>query len=520
MLSTTPAQEHSARVRMPCPGIAPPRRGIAIVLLHSGRVSAVQQRRIPALATRPVGVLLLISAVGVLTTAAAVPPARLVRFSEVRPILTELTGRLPPQLNSLSAAQLEGAWPGWVAAHDREVRARLDRGDEDTIVNWMLFGTSFTSRPQAVLGAVESGTASDQELVLRRTIELIQGRLDDLVKALAAPGTDERRLFARALLQRRGLRFATVAELDAVRDHLLGAMMRVAAEQEQIDQELAATSNRDPMTEFVRRSRLFRTRGLSLDTSVAANYSVEQTLAAMKARGRLTPGAVRRVAIVGPGLDFADKDVGFDVYAQQTLQPFAVLDALDRLGLAPASGTEIVALDISPRIIDHITQARARAARNAGYTLNLALTRKVPWLPEVRAYWQTLGERIGAPVPALPSKAIAGLAAVRAVRVRPSAVRRLSVLDVNIVTDRLEVEPFDLVIATNVFIYYDLLDQALALSNVEAMLKPGGFLLANFSAPALSSLTIRPVETTTTLYARTGTENIRDFMVWYQAATR
>ena len=251
------------------------------------------------------------------------------------------------------------------------------------------------------------------------------------------------------------------------------------------------------MTEFVRRSRLFRTRGLSLDTSLVANYSVEQTLAAIKARGLLAPGAVRRVAIVGPGLDFADKDVGLDVYPQQTLQPFAVLDALDRLGLAPSSGAEIVALDISPRIVDHVTRARARAVKNVGYTLNLALPKSVPWLPEVRAYWQTFGDRIGAPVPAPPaSKAIADLADVRAVRVRPSVVKRLSVLNVNMVTDRLDAEPFDLVIATNVFIYYDVLDQALALSNVEAMLKPGGFLLANFSAPELASLRIRRVDTT------------------------
>ncbi len=78
-------------------------------------------------------------------------------------------------------------------------------------------------------------------------------------------------------------------------------------------------------------------------------------------------------------------------------------------------------------------------------------------------------------------------------------------LDVNIVTDRLDGEAFDLVIATNVFIYYDVLEQALAMSNVEAMLKPGAFLLANFSAPNLTSLTIRPVETTTTLYARART---------------
>ena len=109
---------------------------------------------------------------------------------------------------------------------------------------------------------------------------------------------------------------------------------------------------------------------------------------------------------------------------------------------------------------------------------------------------------------------------MRAVRVRPSVVKRLSVLNVNMVTDRLDAEPFDLVIATNVFIYYDVLDQTLALSNVEAMLKPGGFLLANFSAPELASIRIRRVDTTTTLYARTATENIRDFMVWYQAATK
>ena len=469
---------------------------------------------------RIVGVLLLIMTSGVLAAVAAVAPARFVRFSEARPILTELAGKLPPELNSLTQTQLEAAWPGWIAAHDRDVRARLDQGDEDTIVNWMLFGTSFTSRPRAVLGVVESGAAGDQELVLRRTIELIQGRLDDLVKALAAPGTDERRLFARALLQRRGLRFATAADRDAVREHLLGAMMRVAGEQEQIDQELAATSDRDGTTEFVRRSRLFRTRGLSLDTSLVANYSVEQALAAMNAQGVLAPGAVRRVAIVGPGLDFADKDVGFDFYPQQTLQPFAALDSLERLGLAPSSGSEIVALDISPRIVDHVKRAQARAVKNVSYTLNLPLPKSVPWLPEVRTYWKSFGDRIGAPATTPTSKATVDVADVRAVRIRPSAVRRLSVLDVNIVTDRLDVEPFDLVIATNVFIYYDVLDQALALANVAAMLKPGGFLLANVSVPELPSVRMRPVDTTTILYARTGTENIRDFMVWYQAATK
>jgi len=461
-----------------------------------------------------VGVLLIIAA----GAAAAAAPARFVRFSEARPILTELAGNLPPELNKLTLGQMEDGWPGWIGRHDREVRARLDQGDEDTLVNWMLFGTSFTSRPRAVLGAVESGAAGNQELVVRRTIELISGRLDDLLRALAAPGTDERRLFARALLQRKGLRFATVADTDAAREYLLAAVLRVAGEQDQIDQELGATSGGEPLTEFVRRSQLFRTRGLSLDTSLVPNYSVEQALAAMRARGLLAPGSVRRVAIVGPGLDFADKDVGFDAYPQQTLQPFAVLDSLKRLGLAPSPGDpEILLLDISPRIIDHVTQARARAAKNIGYTLNLPLSRSTPWLAEVRTYWQTFGDQIGAPAQTPASKAIADLAEVRAVRVRPSAVRRMSVMNLNIVTERLEGESFDLVIATNVFIYYDVLEQALAMSNVEAMLKPGAFLLANVSAPNLTSVTIRPVDTTTTLYARAVNENIRDFIVWYRA---
>src|ERR1051325_4223673 len=99
---------------------------------------------------RLVGVLLLITVGGVLGAAAAVSPARFVRFSEARPLLTELAGKLPTDLNTLTAAQLEAAWPRWVERRDREIRARLDQGDEDTIVNWLLFGTTFTSRPRAV----------------------------------------------------------------------------------------------------------------------------------------------------------------------------------------------------------------------------------------------------------------------------------------------------------------------------------------------------------------------------------
>src|SRR5262245_64137979 len=130
-----------------------------------------------------------------LGAAADVAPARFVRFIEARPILTELAGKLPAELSTLDPAQLERAWPAWIERHDREIRARLEQGDEDTIVNWLLFGTTFTSRPRAVLGAVESGTAADSDVVIRRGMEVIAGSLDDIMTEVATRGIDGRRLF-------------------------------------------------------------------------------------------------------------------------------------------------------------------------------------------------------------------------------------------------------------------------------------------------------------------------------------
>jgi len=61
----------------------------------------------------------------------------------------------------------------------------------------------------------------------------------------------------------------------------------------------------------------------------------------------------------------------------------------------------------------------------------------------------------------------------------------------NIVTDRLDGDGFDLIVATNVFVYYDVLDQALALANVASMLRPGGFFLTNTAMVDTSAPTLR-----------------------------
>ena len=72
---------------------------------------------------------------------------------------------------------------------------------------------------------------------------------------------------------------------------------------------------------------------------------------------------------------------------------------------------------------------------------------------------------------------------VRAVRVRPDVVLEVTPRDVNIVLERLEpladADRFDLVLATNVLVYYDSFEQTLALANIARMLRPGGFFLTN-----------------------------------------
>lgn len=61
--------------------------------------------------------------------------------------------------------------------------------------------------------------------------------------------------------------------------------------------------------------------------------------------------------------------------------------------------------------------------------------------------------------------------------------------------------------------YYDVFEQARALSNVEAMLKPGAFLLSNTTMPDLTSLSIRRVGSLGTRYTQ---DDVGDEIGWYR----
>jgi chemotaxis methyl-accepting protein methylase len=77
----------------------------------------------------------------------------------------------------------------------------------------------------------------------------------------------------------------------------------------------------------------------------------------------------------------------------------------------------------------------------------------------------------------------------KTVRVRDGAVRALRAEPLDIVTERLEGPPFDLVIATNILPYFDDVQLMLAMSNVAAMMAPGGTFLHNEPRPSVNEIT-------------------------------
>lgn len=60
-----------------------------------------------------------------------------------KPVLEGMSGALPPDLKAGGPPDA-AKWSVWVQSKDREVRERLIRGEEDTLVNLLCFGVTFT----------------------------------------------------------------------------------------------------------------------------------------------------------------------------------------------------------------------------------------------------------------------------------------------------------------------------------------------------------------------------------------
>ena len=240
-------------------------------------------------------------------------------FDSVKPILNAQRAQAPAELKGADAPQ----WLAWARRRDQAIRARLEQGDLDSMVNLLLSGTSFTQRPRIPMEGLTEASKSG----------VLKARVDDLVAGLRSPGDNERLLFLRRLLHSQGIDPEAAEGPRQSGVFILKNLLRVAEERKTLAARAAEVDRREPPDDpasLLDRSSFFQDRGLSLDTGIIPNFSIEQTMRDLKARGVLREGQVARVAVIGPGLDFIDKNEAsaYDYYPQQTLQPFALSDCI------------------------------------------------------------------------------------------------------------------------------------------------------------------------------------------------
>ena len=416
---------------------------------------------------------------------------------------------LPRSLADIPPAERPARWAGWLASRRQALAARVAQGDVDSVVNLLLFGTSFTKQPRVTAKLLreldqrwKAGDQSVQETLVRQ----YQQRATDLVAAAADPRAGERMRDVRRVLAAHGHDVTTPQGRTAAVDYLFTNVARVREEAARLAADLEAARNAaDATSAFAERSRIFRDRGLAGDSSVLTQFAVDRAICRLRDKGLLPAGSVTRAAVVGPGLDFADKQEGFDFYPPQSLQPFTLVDSLLRCGLAERSplrpatvpgtapssveGLRVTTLDISPRVNAHLRAAVARAA----YRLVFPWDSEAGWTGEAEAYWKRAGDRIGVPFAVDATPLVPGVRA-RGITVSPEIVRLIRPLEASIVSDRIDLperERFDLVLATNVLLYYDTFEQALALDAIASMLRPGGVLLTNDAVLELPEIPMR-----------------------------
>ena len=395
-----------------------------------------------------------------------------VSFSAAQPVLNAYANSLPAALKSGGQLNALG-WDNWVRSQDKEIRARVEEGEENTLTNLLRLGVTYTTQPRISYDYL-ARYGHDKYVD-----DIAEKRANDLIRAMAAPHPSEGMQEMKALLQKKGYSLKTTADQQKVKVYILANLAR-----------LRDDVARDAETAKTNKYQAFKDRGISTDSNLYPDYIIDVHLRNMMQQALLKPGSIHRIAIVGPGLDFVNKKSGSDFYPPQTTQPFAVIDTLARLGLANPESLELYTFDISSRVNKHLEHARKEAAAGKPYTIQLLASPSDGWSSSYHAgfleFWQKLGSQIGKPTKPIPVPQEASDIWNRAISVDPSIVKRVTPVDMNVVFQSLSLpadKQFDLVIGTNIFVYYDSLDQSLARANIGRMVKPGGYLLTNEALP-------------------------------------
>lgn len=337
---------------------------------------------------------------------------------------------IPPELRALDLA----------ATHETTQR-RVAEGERDHMIFHALQSRRFTELPR-IEPALSARAFAESNEIPRGAAARLKAFID-------TEPSDARHRYFRTL----------VSSEEQMRGEYRRAM-RFLHEKEWASRSRQGSDRRD----FI--AGLYESRGHSTDSSAAANYAAHVAIAALRER---VPGTkIRRVLIVGPGMEIAPRTGLDDEVPPQSLQPYLTADSLIRLELAQLDDLKIDCADVNRRVVNHIREFPRSDRR--------LLIKAAPGDTEWNAFFDGAGTAIG--------KRQSG----NWVELSKEAATRVRAFEMNVLTERADPPAaYDLVVATNVLLYFNQQELGLTLANIGASLAPGGHLLHNDTRAAVEA---------------------------------
>jgi len=318
---------------------------------------------------------------------------------------------------------------------------RLLRGEQEHLAYYILQARAFTKRPPISPGAAAKDF-HDHDSVASPAV---RDRMRDFLKELPKKSQDPR---------------------------LLLWQKSLAAEQRTLpylDQCHAEAMRFVYAREVTRERGLYRRRGFSLDSVMEAGYIAWTGLAVVRDLRKTEQFA--RALVVGPGLEFSSR-VGFrEDLPVQSVQPYLVLDAMLSLGLAVPAAARVDCVDLNQRVVSVINDFSRRAPARL-------VLRETVGDEESRRWWESAGRKLGPSIRGTRAKSI---------EVKPEWLERVRAARMDLLTERVGGQ-YDVIVVTNLLLYFDNRQLGLALANLASMLRPGGVLIHNEARPEVEFL--------------------------------
>lgn len=221
----------------------------------------------------------------------------------------------------------------------------------------------------------------------------------------------------------------------------------------------------------------FKGRGLRTTTLFTGTAIYPWLFLRSEAARQILPQPLRRILIIGPGMEFVNPEMGNRI-PRQTYEPFAVLDALVASDRTDLDSLEVDLLDISPEVVHYLRVARDNAEVGLPYRLHLVLPASEMAEGEKEDYFRSFGA--GLPHQVVEEQSLASGGERRTLAVSPDVVRLFHPIQGDMRTDLFSPdEAYDLIICFNTFYYLNERDRVLAGMNIARALREGGILLTD-----------------------------------------